>query len=68
METVASIVNLADSRPELVRNVRLLADCMSSVVHPDIDFEAMANETLEGYAKLGLRLVSAADPIELAAL
>jgi hypothetical protein len=36
---------------------------MSSVVHPDIDFEAMANETLEEYSKLGLRLVSAADSI-----
>ena len=67
LETVTSIVNLADSRPELVRNVRLLADCMSSVVHPDIDFEAMANEILEEFSKVGLRSVIAAEPIELAA-
>ena len=68
LETVASIVNHADARPELIRQLRLLADCMSSVVHPDIDFEAMANETLEGYSKLGLQLIRAADSIDLAAL
>ncbi|UCG22702.1 MAG: cysteine hydrolase family protein [Chloroflexota bacterium] len=68
LETVTSIANLAEAQPELITKLRLLADCMSSVVHPDIDFEAMANETLEGYSKLGLQLVSAADSIDLAAL
>ena len=65
LETVTSIVNQADSRPELITKVRLLADCTSSVIHPDIDFEAMANETLERYSKMGLQQVSAADPVDV---
>jgi nicotinamidase/pyrazinamidase len=65
LETVVSIVNRADAQPELVTKVRLLTDCMSSVVHPDIDFETMAHETLEQFAKLGLQQVSAADPIDI---
>ncbi len=66
LETVASIANRAGTQPELIQKVRLLTDCMSSVVHPDIDFESMANESFERFARLGLQQVQAADPIDSA--
>jgi len=41
----------------------VLTDCMSSVAHPEIDFDALAESTLASYAAQGLRLVKSADPI-----
>ena len=63
LETVTSIINYADVRPSLIDKLRLLSDCMSSVVHPDIDFEAMANELFERFARQGLQRVTTADRI-----
>ncbi len=64
LETVASLINYAGRQPGLPGKVRLLTDCMSSVAHPDIDFEDMANEAFAAFAEKGLQQVSAADPIE----
>lgn len=63
LETVTSIVNYADVRPGLIGKLRLLTDCMSSVAHPEIDFEAMSNEKFDQFAKKGLQRVSATDPL-----
>jgi len=41
----------------------VLTDCMSSVAHPEIDFDALAEETLARYAAQGLRLVRSTEPI-----
>ena len=64
LETVTSIVNYIGDQPDLIGKLRLLSDCMSSVVHPDIDFEALANEKLVYYSKMGLQQVNATDPLE----
>ncbi len=63
IETVTSIVNYADRRPGLIEKLHLLDDCMSSVPHPEIDFEAMANQQLERFAEQGLHRVTTKDPI-----
>lgn len=61
-----SVTSIAEStRSELIQKVCLLIDCMSSVVHPDIDFESMANDSIEQFAKLGLQQARAADPIDI---
>ncbi len=46
LETLASVARHVAEAPDAMRKVRLLEDCTSSVVHPEIDFEAMALEAL----------------------
>jgi len=63
LETVTSIVNYADVQPGLIEKLRLLNDCTSSVAHPEIDFEAMANEQFDSFARTGLQRVTTDDPL-----
>lgn len=64
LETVTSLVRyFGERRPEFIGKWRLLADCTSSVAHPDIDFDALADEQLSRFEKLGLQRVTSADPI-----
>jgi nicotinamidase-related amidase len=62
LETVTSMVR--HYPPAVLRNIRVLKDAMSSVVHPDVDFDAIANETFASYERLGLKLVATTDGIE----
>ncbi|MBN1122010.1 MAG: nicotinamidase [Anaerolineae bacterium] len=64
LETADSLVTYySNNRAELINRWRMLSDCTSSVVHPEIDFEAMANAKLAEYELLGLQLVSSDQPI-----
>jgi nicotinamidase/pyrazinamidase len=64
LETVTSVMRHFQNQPDQIARWRILTDCMSSVAHPEVDFEAMANAMLARYAEMGLRLVTSADPIE----
>ncbi len=62
LETVTSMVRYFGTyRPDMVERLYLLEDCMSSVVHPEIDFEALACAELEKYAEMGVHLVMSGD-------
>jgi nicotinamidase/pyrazinamidase len=67
LETVTSLVRYAEHAPQesslLIGKLRLLSDCMSSVAHPEIDFEAMANGQLAKFEAEGLRLVTSGDAV-----
>jgi nicotinamidase/pyrazinamidase len=63
LETVTSVMRYYHDQPGEIAKWRVLTDCMSSVAHPEIDFEALANEQLAEYAKQGLTLVTSGDPI-----
>jgi nicotinamidase-related amidase len=63
LETVTSIAEGPNSG--LIQKVYLLTDCMSSVAHPDIDFESMANDAIERFTKQGLQQAHAADPVDI---
>ena len=56
LETVASMMRYYPS--ETVSKIRLLTDTMSSVVHPDIDFNAVTDETFARFQKNGLMLTT----------
>lgn len=64
LETITSVMRYFESRPAEIAKWRVLVDCMSSVAHPEIDFEALANDVLEAYAARGLRLVRSTDPLD----
>ncbi|MBE0690278.1 MAG: cysteine hydrolase family protein, partial [Anaerolineae bacterium] len=64
LETVASIVNYFRDQPEVIDRFHVLMDCTSSVAHPQIDFEALANETYRNFAAQGLHLTTSAEPLD----
>lgn len=51
LETLNSI---ADHRPEQLGKLHLLTDCTSSVLHPEIDFDSIAQEALAALSDRGL--------------
>lgn len=61
LETVNSIMRYFADQPTVIKKFRLLEDCMSSVAHPVIDFEALANDVLARHT--ALRRVKSTDPI-----
>ncbi|MBN1565514.1 MAG: nicotinamidase [Anaerolineae bacterium] len=63
LETVTSVMNYYADQPDEIAKWRVLTDCMSSVAHPAIDFEALAMATLHDYAARGLTLVTSQDAI-----
>ena len=63
LETLTSIMRHFARQPDQIAKWRVLIDCTSSVVHPEINFDALANETLASFEAQGLRLVTSNDPI-----
>jgi nicotinamidase-related amidase len=63
LETVSSMMRYFALKPEFIDKMRILCDAMSSVAHPEIDFDGMANEAFKRFADNGLRLVTTQDPI-----
>jgi nicotinamidase/pyrazinamidase len=64
LETLASIVGYYGDQSEAIAKYNLLTDCTSSVQHPEVDFEAIAQETLSGFERQGLHLVDSSTPLE----
>ncbi|MBZ0309293.1 MAG: nicotinamidase, partial [Anaerolineae bacterium] len=63
LETVASIMRYFADQPDIIDRIHILMDCTSSVAHPEIDFDALANEALTTFQAQGLHLVQSTDPI-----
>lgn len=63
LETITSVVNRYGDELEILGKFHLLTDCTSSVRHPEIDFERMANEAYARYEAQGLILVRSTDPV-----
>ncbi len=64
LESVATLMRYFAQRPDVIGKLRVLVDTMSSVAHPAIDFEAIANDTFQRFTQQGLTLVKAADGID----
>jgi nicotinamidase/pyrazinamidase len=56
LETVASM--LRHYPAEQISKIHLLTDTMSSVGHPEIDFDGMANAVFADWEKQGVKLVT----------
>ncbi len=64
LETVTSLYRyFGDRDPEKISRWRLLQDCTSSVRHPEIDFDALANVQFRKFRERGMRIVKSTDPI-----
>jgi len=63
LETVASIMRYFDAQPRIIKKIRIIEDGMSSVAHPTIDFDALAQEAFARFVGLGLQIVKSSDPV-----
>jgi nicotinamidase/pyrazinamidase len=63
LETVTSFMRYYQDRSDVLRRMRFLMDCTSSVAHPEIDFDAIANEAFDRFEKQGMHQVLSTDPI-----
>ena len=63
LETVEDLVEAFGDRPELLQKIHFLRDCTSPVVHPDIDFHALALAQLQEFEAQGINLVNSTDPL-----
>lgn len=63
LETIEDLVETFAGEPEMLEKVYFLRDCTSSVVHPEIDFDTLANEQLEAFAGKGINLVNSTDSL-----
>lgn len=62
LETVSSMMRYYP--PEVVQKLRILSDAMSSVAHPEIDFEALANEAYRRFRDNGLTFTDTQAAVE----
>jgi nicotinamidase-related amidase len=58
LESVSTMMRYFEKQPDVIEKIHLLMDTTSSVQSPDVDFEAIAQEQYEQFAKHGLNLTS----------
>jgi nicotinamidase/pyrazinamidase len=63
LESIRQLVDFFHDQPDSLAKIYILEDCMSSVQHPDIDFETIANEEFEKFKKQGVAIVKSTDTI-----
>lgn len=63
LESVEDIVEDFGDRPEKLSKIYFLRDCTSPVVHPDIDFHAIALERFAEFEKQGVNFINSTDPM-----
>lgn len=63
LETERQLVNRFGDRSAFMQRLHFLRDCTSSVQHPVIDFDALAEQELANMQRQGVQLVSSTDPV-----
>ncbi len=63
LETLEDIVVEYREQPDVLQSIYVLLDCMSPVVHPTVDFGAIAERGFAEFAKLGVNFVTSTDDI-----
>lgn len=63
LETMEDIVTEFGDRPQILQKFYVLKDCMSPVVHPEIDFGAIAQQQFDEFAELGVNLVESTEAV-----
>lgn len=58
LESVSTLMRYFAQRPDVIGKLRVLTDAMSSVAHPEIDFETLATTAFKRFAEHGLTLTT----------
>jgi nicotinamidase/pyrazinamidase len=63
LESIRQLADFFKDQPDTLAKIFILEDCMSSVKHPDIDFEAIARKEFDVFRSKGLNIVKSTDRI-----
>jgi nicotinamidase/pyrazinamidase len=63
LETVEDLVEDFGHNPEALQKIFFLRDCTSPVLHPDIDFHAIALKRFAEFAQQGVNFIDSSDPL-----
>ena len=63
LETLEDLVEAWRGQPKKLERLYVLRDCMSAVVHPAIDFHALALEQFSKFEAQGVRFINSTDPL-----
>jgi nicotinamidase/pyrazinamidase len=63
LETIASMTRYFSGQMNVLRKLRVLIDATSSVVHPTIDFDAIANRAFAEFESQGVQMIKTSDPL-----
>lgn len=63
LETVEDLLEEFDQRPDILRRIYFLSDCTSPVVHPEVDFAAIAQARFAEFAAQGVNFIKSTDPL-----
>ena len=63
LESVADIVEDFGARSSALDKIFFLRDCTSPVLHPDVDFHAIALKAFAGYEQQGVQFVNSTDAL-----
>lgn len=61
LESLRQLFNFFKDQEEVLKKIYILRDCMSSVKHPDIDFDGIAETQFEIFQKAGFNIVNSTD-------
>jgi nicotinamidase-related amidase len=63
LETVEDLVEDFSSQPEALQKIYFLRDCTSPVLHPDVDFHAIAQARFAEFEKQGVNFINSTDKL-----
>jgi len=63
LETVEDLVEDFGDQPEMLAKVFFLRDCTSPVLHPEIDFHALAQHRFADFERQGVNFIDSTDPL-----
>ena len=63
LESLRSMVSYFEHEPAVLGKLRLLGDCTSSVAHPDIDFDQIAEAEIAKFVARGVKVVRSTDAL-----
>lgn len=63
LETLEDIVSEFADEPHTLNKIYVLKDCMSPVVHPEVDFGAIAERRFADFAEMGVHFVASSDDL-----
>lgn len=63
LETERQLIGHIGNQPELLQRLHFLIDCTSSVQHPAIDFDVLAEEELAHMQQQGVHLMRSSEPV-----
>lgn len=64
LESVSSLMRYFENEPETIAKLNVLTDTMSSVAHPEINFEAIAQSTFDRFAEHGLKRTTTTEALK----